>query len=123
MNVFVAWRKFVVVGCVIARCFYDLGRMSTDGSPVVQLSGRGFVIGCLIVACGLLALGRVTVLPVSLLAAESGETARGALSALGPFLYGDELRERVGEMVEARGDGALGELFESELRKTRMSPG
>lgn len=44
--------------------------MGTDGSSVVQLSGRRFVIGCLIVACALLAIGRVTTLPVSLLAAE-----------------------------------------------------
>ncbi len=60
--------------------------MSTDGSPVVQLSGRAFVIGCLIVACGLLALGRVTVLPVSLLAAEVFITIL-SLFVFGSFKY------------------------------------
>jgi hypothetical protein len=59
---------------------------------------------------------------VSLLASESAETARGALSALGPFLYGDELRARVGKAVSGRGDGALLELYEGELRKHRISP-
>ncbi len=77
----------------------------------------------LLVAVALLRTEPATEFLVSLLAAESSEAARGALSALGPFLYGDELRERVRKMVEARGDGALGELFESELRKNRMSPG
>jgi len=77
----------------------------------------------LLVAMALLRTEPATEFLASLLAAESSETARGALCALGPFLYGDELRERVRKIVEARGDGALGELFESELRKNRMSPG
>jgi hypothetical protein len=77
----------------------------------------------LLVAMALLRTGPATEFLVSLLADESVETARGALSALGPFLYGDELRERVRTAVSARGDGALLDLYESELRKTRISPG
>jgi HEAT repeat protein len=76
-----------------------------------------------LVAMALLRTESATEFLVSLLADESSETARGALSALGPFLYGDYLRERVRKMVEASGDASLGELFESELRKTRISPG
>src|SRR5688572_4112673 len=56
--------------------------MSTDDSPVVMMSGRAFVITCIIVALLLLALGRVVALPVSLLATELFATI------LGLFVYG-----------------------------------
>ncbi len=73
----------------------------------------------LLVAIALLRTGPATDFLVSLLAEESRETRRGALEALGPFLYSDELRERVRTAVE--GDEDLRELFEAELRKIRMS--
>jgi len=76
----------------------------------------------LLVAMSLLRTEPATGFLVSLVAAESAETARGALSALGPFLYGDELRERVRKEVSARGGGELEELFESELRRNRIQP-
>ena len=72
----------------------------------------------LLVAMALLRTGPSTEFLVSLLAAESVETARGALSALGPFLYNEELRERVRSAVAGREDESLLELYESELRKT-----
>jgi hypothetical protein len=65
--------------------------------------------------------GAATDFLVSLLAAEGEESARGALSALGPFLYNEELRERVRGAVAAKGDESLRELYERELRKTTMS--
>ncbi len=71
----------------------------------------------LLVAMALLRTESATGFLISLLSSENVEDARGALSAIGPFLYGDELRERVGKAVSARGDRALLELFESELRK------
>lgn len=58
---------------------------------------------------------------LSLVAGESPEPARGALSALGPFLYNEGLRERVRTAVSAKGDPLLLELYESELSKNRMS--
>lgn len=60
--------------------------MSADDSAVVMLSGRRFVIACGIVACLLLVLGRVTSLPVSLLAAELFATIL-ALFVFGSFKY------------------------------------
>ena len=60
--------------------------MSADDSEVVILSGRTFVVASAIVACLLLALGRVTPLPVSLLAAEVFATILG-LFAFGSFKY------------------------------------
>ncbi len=86
MNVFVAGRKFVGGGGGIAECFYDRVRMSSDESSVIMLSGRRFVIGCGIVACALLALGRATDLPASLLAAEVFATIIG-LFVFGSFKY------------------------------------
>lgn len=71
----------------------------------------------LLVAMALLRTGPATEFLVSLLAAESVETARAALSALGPFLYNDELRERVRAAVAAREDASLLELYENERRK------
>jgi hypothetical protein len=85
-----------------------------------QARGKSFR-RVLLVAVALLRTAPATEFLVSLLAAESVETARGALTALGPFLYGDELRESVRKAVSARGDGALEDLFESELRKTTMT--
>ncbi len=75
-----------------------------------------------LVAMALLRTEEATDFLVSLLASENAETARGALSALGPFLYGDELRARVGKAVSERDDAALLELYEGELRKNRISP-
>src|SRR5688572_6109721 len=60
--------------------------MSTDDSPVVMMSGRAFVITCIIVAFLLLAIGRVVTLPVSLLAAELFATILG-LFVFGSFKY------------------------------------
>src|SRR5688572_8051164 len=60
--------------------------MSTDDSPVVMMSGRAFVITCIIVACLLLAIGRVAALPVPLLAAELFATILG-LFVFGSFKY------------------------------------
>jgi HEAT repeat protein len=73
----------------------------------------------LLVAMALLRSGPAMDFLVSLLADESRETRRGALSALGPFLYNDELRERVRPLVDDEED--LRELFEAELRKNTMS--
>ncbi|HJS72760.1 MAG TPA: hypothetical protein VJ921_00630 [Vicinamibacteria bacterium] len=70
------------------------------------------------VAMALLRTGPATDFLVSLLADASGETRCFALSALGPFLYNDELRERVRAAVE--NDAELRELYEEELRKNRM---
>jgi HEAT repeat protein len=86
-----------------------------------EARGRSFR-RALLVAMALLRTETATDFLVSLVADESGETARGALSALGPFLYAEELRERVGKAVSARGDAVLFELYESELRKTRIAP-
>ena len=60
--------------------------MSTVESPVVMLSGRKFVVACAIVACGLAAIGRVTPLPVSLVAAEVFATIL-SLFVFGSFKY------------------------------------
>src|SRR6201991_1550949 len=60
--------------------------MSSDDSPVVMMSGRKFVLACVIVACLLLMLGRVVALPVSLLAIEVFATILG-LFAFGSFKY------------------------------------
>ena len=51
--------------------------MSDADVPVVMLSGRKFVMACAIVACLLLAVGRVVALPVSLLATELFATILG----------------------------------------------
>jgi Na+/H+ antiporter NhaD/arsenite permease-like protein len=53
---------------------------------VVMLSGRKFVLGCALVACVLLAIGRIVALPVSLLAAELFATILG-LFVFGSFRY------------------------------------
>jgi Na+/H+ antiporter NhaD/arsenite permease-like protein len=60
--------------------------MSTESPAVVMMSGRTFVVACAIVACLLLALGRVVPLPVSLLAAELFATSLG-LFVFGSFTY------------------------------------
>jgi Na+/H+ antiporter NhaD/arsenite permease-like protein len=60
--------------------------MSVDDSAVVMMSGRKFVMACAIVACLLLAFGRVAALPVSLLAAELFATILG-LFVFGSFKY------------------------------------
>jgi Na+/H+ antiporter NhaD/arsenite permease-like protein len=60
--------------------------MSDADAPVVMLSGRKFVMACVIVACLLLALGRVVALPVSLLATELFATILG-LFIFGSFRY------------------------------------
>src|SRR4029450_4034119 len=60
--------------------------MSDADAPVVMLSGRKFVMACVIVACLLLALGRVVALPVSLLATELFATILG-LFIFGSFGY------------------------------------
>jgi HEAT repeat protein len=82
---------------------------------------RASVRPVLLFAMALLRTGPATEFLVSLLAAEDVETARGSLSALGPFLYNDELRERVRIAVAATADASLMELYESELLKNRMS--
>ncbi len=51
-----------------------------------MLSGRTFVVGCVLVASIVLAIGRVTPLPVSLLAAEVFATIHG-LFVFGSFKY------------------------------------
>ena len=53
---------------------------------VVMLSGRKFVLGCLLLACLVLAAGRAVSFPVSLLAAEVFATILG-LFLLGSFTY------------------------------------
>jgi hypothetical protein len=53
---------------------------------VVMLSGRKFVLGCVLLACLLLAAGRAVSVPVSLLAAEVFATILG-LFLLGSFKY------------------------------------
>ncbi|HEY7697067.1 MAG TPA: hypothetical protein VIE88_01560 [Vicinamibacteria bacterium] len=75
----------------------------------------------LLVAMALLRTGAATDFLVSLLSGESMESARGALSALGPFLYHSELRARVRLAVADAKDPSLLELYESELRKNTMS--
>ena len=60
--------------------------METGDSPVVMMSGRAFGLTCVIVACLLLAIGRVAALPVSLLAAELFATILG-LFLFGSFKY------------------------------------
>jgi hypothetical protein len=75
----------------------------------------------LLVAMALLRTGPATEFLVSLVSGESTESAQGALSALGPFLYNDELRERVRAVVAAKEDSSLLEFYESELRRNRMS--
>jgi Na+/H+ antiporter NhaD/arsenite permease-like protein len=60
--------------------------MSTADSQVVMMSGRKFVMACVIVACLLAGLGRVVALPVSLLAAELFATILG-LFVFGSFKY------------------------------------
>ena len=60
--------------------------MSDAAAPVVMLSGKKFVMACVIVACLLLALGRVVTLPVSLLATEVFATILG-LFIFGSFRY------------------------------------
>src|SRR6188474_3017261 len=60
--------------------------MSTESPAVVMMSGRTFVIGCAIVACLLLVVGRAPALPVSLLAAELFATILG-LFVFGSFTY------------------------------------
>jgi hypothetical protein len=71
----------------------------------------------LLAAVALLRIEAATAFLVSLVADDFTETARGALSALGPFLYGNELRERVAKAVAATGNASLRELYESELAK------
>jgi HEAT repeat protein len=73
----------------------------------------------LLVAMALLRTGPATDFLLSLLEDDSSENRRGVLSALGPFLYNDELREKVRAAVARRDD--LLELYEAELRKNRMS--
>jgi len=85
------------------------------GSP-----GRSFR-RVLLVAMAVLRTGPATEFLVSLVSGESTESAQGALSALGPFLYNDELRERVRAVVAAKEDSSLLELYESELRRNRIS--
>lgn len=60
--------------------------MTADDSSMVMLSGRRFVIGCVIVACLVLVAGRLTALPLSLLAAEVFATILG-LFVFGSFKY------------------------------------
>jgi HEAT repeat protein len=69
----------------------------------------------LLVAMALLRSEPATDFLISLLAEESRETQRGALAALGPFLYGDELSARVRAAVES--DDYLKELYEAELSR------
>lgn len=75
----------------------------------------------LLVAMALLRTGPGTEFLVSLVSGENEESARGALSALGPFLYNEELRERVRAAVAANEDASLLELYESELRRNAGS--
>ena len=79
--------------------------MSDADAPVVMLSGRKFVMACVIVACLLLALGRVVPLPVSLLAAEVFATILG-LFIFGSFQVPDS-QERVDLRHGARHRGHL----------------
>jgi Na+/H+ antiporter NhaD/arsenite permease-like protein len=60
--------------------------MSTDAPSIVMVPGRWFVIACVIVACVLLASGRIAPLPVPLLAAEVFITIL-ALFVFGSFKY------------------------------------
>ncbi len=73
----------------------------------------------LLIAMALLRTGPATDFLLSLLGDDSSENRREALSALGPFLYNDELREKVRAAVASRDD--LRELYEAELRKNRIS--
>ncbi|HWP24240.1 MAG TPA: SLC13 family permease [Candidatus Binatia bacterium] len=63
----------------------DLDPPHGDGA-VVMLSGRAFVIGCVVIAAGLLVLGRVVSFPLGLLAAEVFATILG-LFLFGSFKY------------------------------------
>lgn len=63
----------------------ELDPPHSDGA-VVMLSGRAFVVGCALVAAGLLALGRVVNFPLGLLAAEVFATILG-LFLFGSFRY------------------------------------
>ncbi len=83
-----------------------------------QARGRSFR-QVLLVATALLRTAPATDFLLSLLGSESTETRRGALSALGPFLYNEELRERVRAAVA--GDQDLVAIYEAELRKNTMS--
>lgn len=60
--------------------------MTSTEPAVIMLSGRKFVLGCLLVAGLLLVAGRFTALPVSLLAAEVFATILG-LFLFGSFKY------------------------------------
>ena len=60
--------------------------MTSTEPAVVMLSGRKFVLGCLVVAALLLAAGRAIALPVSLLASEVFATILG-LFLFGSFKY------------------------------------
>jgi hypothetical protein len=64
----------------------DAGVPPPVALPVVMLSGRGFVAGCLVVAIAILIAGRVTPMPVWLLAGEVLATILG-LFLLGSFRY------------------------------------
>jgi HEAT repeat protein len=72
----------------------------------------------LLVAMALLRTEPATDFLVALLSDASGETRRGALSALGPFLYSGELRKRVRAAVED--DADLKETYEAEIRKNGL---
>jgi HEAT repeat protein len=74
----------------------------------------------LLVAMALLRTEPATDFLVSLVSGESAEEARGALSALGPFLYNEELRERLRKAVAAKGDEPLLAFYDRELRGNRM---
>lgn len=63
----------------------ESGSHHIDGT-VVMLSGRAFVIGCAVVAAGLLAVGRLVNFPLGLLAAEVFATILG-LFLFGSFKY------------------------------------
>jgi HEAT repeat protein len=71
----------------------------------------------LLAAIALLRIEPATDFLVCRIADDFIETARGAISALGPFLYGDELRERVSKAVADTGNASLQELYEKELGK------
>lgn len=75
----------------------------------------------LLVAMALLRSGPATDFLISLVSGESAEAARGAISALGPFLYNEELRERVRGAVAEKGDESLLEIYERELRRNTMA--
>ncbi|MGH9320161.1 MAG: hypothetical protein ACRD21_25085, partial [Vicinamibacteria bacterium] len=75
----------------------------------------------LLIAMALLRSGEATDFLLSLVSSggegSGEERARSALTAIGPFLYVEELRQKARAAVMATGNPKLIELYEEELRK------